>query len=53
MKKNIKSLNQFIDEQFGVKGTKKRDKFEEGYNDFILKKIKSKKQYYNNQLNKL
>ncbi len=36
MNKDTKSLDQFIDEQFGVKGTKKRDKFEEGYNDFKL-----------------
>jgi len=43
MNKNTKSLDQFIDEQFGVKGTKKRDKFEEEYNKFILQQGKIKK----------
>lgn len=33
---NIKSLDQFIDEEYGKKGTKKRDKFEEGFEDFKL-----------------
>lgn len=45
--KNLKSLDQFIDEQFGVKGTKKRDKFEQEYNDFkigfILQQARIKK----------
>lgn len=35
-KNNIKSLDQFIDEQYGKKGTKKRDKFEKGYEAFKL-----------------
>ena len=30
-KKNTKSLEQFIDEQYGKKGNTKRDKFEKGY----------------------
>jgi DNA-binding XRE family transcriptional regulator len=34
--KDIKSLDQFIDEQYGEKGTKKRDKFEEGFKEFKL-----------------
>lgn len=35
-KSNIKSLDQFVDEQYGKKGTKKRDKFEKGYEAFKL-----------------
>lgn len=35
-KNSIKSLDQFIDEQYGKKGTKKRDKFEKGYEAFKL-----------------
>ncbi len=30
-KSNIKTLDQFIDEEIGKKGTKKREKFEAGY----------------------
>lgn len=33
---NIKTLDQFIDEKYGKKGTKKRDKFEKGYETFKL-----------------
>ncbi|MFA6013038.1 MAG: helix-turn-helix transcriptional regulator [Desulfobacteraceae bacterium] len=33
---NLKSLDQFIDEQYGKKGTPKRDKFEKGYEAFKL-----------------
>jgi ribosome-binding protein aMBF1 (putative translation factor) len=33
---NLKTLDQFIDEQFGQKGTSKRDKFEKGYEAFEL-----------------
>jgi len=37
MKKiNIKTLDQFIDEEVGKKGTKKREKFEAGYEAFKL-----------------
>lgn len=36
MKKNLKSLDQFIDEEYGKTGTSKRDKFEEGYKNFKL-----------------
>ena len=38
MKKNpnIKSFDQHIDEQYGVKGTKSRDEFESGYEAFKL-----------------
>ena len=35
-KNNTKSLNQFIDEQYGKRGTAKRDKFEKGYAEFKL-----------------
>ena len=38
MKKNInlKSLDRFVDEQYGKKGTSKRNKFEKGYEAFKL-----------------
>lgn len=35
-KNNIVDLEEFIDNQFGVSGTKNRDKFEEGYEAFRL-----------------
>lgn len=35
-KKNTKSLDQFIDEQYGKKGASKRDKFDRGYESFKL-----------------
>lgn len=35
-KNNIKTLAQLIDEQYGKKGTPKRDKFERGYETFKL-----------------
>ena len=30
-KSNLKTLDQFVKEQYGKKGTPKRDKFEKGY----------------------
>ncbi len=35
-KKNLKTLDQFVDEQYGKKGTPKRDQFEKGYEEFKL-----------------
>ncbi|MCY7310012.1 MAG: helix-turn-helix transcriptional regulator [Bacteroidota bacterium] len=35
-KSNTKTLDQLIDEQYGKKGTPKRDKFEKGYKTFKL-----------------
>lgn len=35
-KSNIKTLDQFVDEQYGKKGTSKRNKFEKGNEDFKL-----------------
>jgi len=35
-KNNIKSLDQLIEEQFGKKGTRKRDNFDKGYETFKL-----------------
>lgn len=32
----IKSLDQFVDEQYGMKGTSKREAFEKGYETFKL-----------------
>jgi len=36
MKNNLKSMDQFVDEQYGKKGTTKRDKFEKGFETFRL-----------------
>jgi hypothetical protein len=33
-KENLASLSDFIDKEFGKRGTKKRDKFESGYEAF-------------------
>ena len=35
-KNNLKSLDQFVDEQYGGKGTTKRDKLEKGFEMFKL-----------------
>lgn len=35
-KKNLTSLSDFVDKEYGVKGTKKRDKFESEYEAFKL-----------------
>ena len=35
-KRNLKSLDQFVDEQYGRKGTPKRDKLEKDYKEFKL-----------------
>ncbi len=35
-KNNSKSLDQFVEEQYGKKGTAKRDKFEKGFKAFEL-----------------
>jgi HTH-type transcriptional regulator / antitoxin HipB len=35
-KNNLKTLDQFVDEQYGKKGTAKRDKFEKGFETFKL-----------------
>lgn len=35
-KKNLTSLDEFIDKRFGPRGTKKREKFEKGYEAFKL-----------------
>jgi ribosome-binding protein aMBF1 (putative translation factor) len=35
-KSNTKTLDQFVDEQYGKKGTAKRDQFEEGYEAFKI-----------------
>lgn len=33
---NLKSLDEFVDEQYGKRGTTKRDKFEKGFEEFKL-----------------
>lgn len=35
-KNNLKTLDQFVEEHYGKKGTAKRDKFEKGYEAFKL-----------------
>lgn len=35
-KNNIKTLAQIVDEQYGKKGTPKRDKFDKGFENFKL-----------------
>jgi hypothetical protein len=35
-KKNLTSLSEFIDKEVGIKGTKKRDKFDNEYEAFKL-----------------
>lgn len=35
-KSNIKTLDQFVDEQYGKKGSPKREKFEKGFEAFKL-----------------
>jgi len=35
-KNNLKSLDQFVDEQYGKKGSPAREKLEKGYNEFKL-----------------
>ena len=35
-KKNLTSLDEFVDAEFGVKGTAGRNKFEKGYQSFKL-----------------
>ena len=34
--KDLKSLDQFIEDQYGNRGTSKREKFEKGYEEFRL-----------------
>ena len=34
--KNLKPLHHFVDEQYGKRGTPKREKFEKGYEEFKL-----------------
>ncbi|OYZ47769.1 MAG: transcriptional regulator [Bacteroidetes bacterium 24-39-8] len=36
VKANIKSLSRLVEEQYGKKGSHKRDKFEKGYQSFKL-----------------
>jgi HTH-type transcriptional regulator / antitoxin HipB len=35
-KNNTKTLDQFVEEQYGKRGTKKREKFEKGYENFKI-----------------
>ncbi len=34
--KNLKPLDQFINEQYGIEGTEKRNAFDDGYTEFKL-----------------
>src|ERR1035437_6985768 len=38
-KSNTKTLSQFVDEQYGKRGTPKREKLEKGYEEFKLGKL--------------
>ncbi len=53
-KSNVKSLDQFVDERYGKKGTPRRDKFERGYEafkiGFLLQQAKLKKGLTQEQL---
>jgi len=35
-KNDLKTLDQFVEEQYGKKGTSKREKFEDGFESFKL-----------------
>ncbi len=35
-KSNLKTLDQFVDEHYGKKGTSERDRFEKGYESFKI-----------------
>ena len=35
-KNRLKALDQFVEEQYGTKGTSKRDSFEKGYEEFKI-----------------
>ncbi len=52
--RNLKPLDQFIDEQYGERGTKKREAFEQGYEEFkigfILQQARLKKGMTQEQL---
>ena len=52
--KNLKSLDQFIDEQYGNRGSVKRDQFEKDYEEFklgvLLQQAKSEKGLPQSQL---
>lgn len=43
-KTDLKTLDQFIEEQYGPKGTVNRDKFEKGYKSFEKEFLTRKKQ---------
>jgi hypothetical protein len=38
-KNNIKTLDQLIEEQYGKKGTRKRDNFDKGYETYKLEEL--------------
>lgn len=44
-KKQLKTLDELIDEQYGKKGTPKRDKFEMGYQKFKMEESELLKEY--------
>jgi HTH-type transcriptional regulator/antitoxin HipB len=55
--KNLKSLDQFVDEKYGKKGTKKREQFEAEYETFkigvLIQQARKKKGLTQEQLAKL
>jgi DNA-binding XRE family transcriptional regulator len=53
-KNNLVDLEEFIDKEYGKRGTKKRDKFEEGYETFklgvMLQELRKKRNMTQEQL---
>lgn len=45
--KNLTSLVDHLDKEYGKRGTKKREKFEEGFEDFKLGVMANKENEYN------
>ena len=43
MKNNLKTLEQFINEEYDLKGTTTRNKFEKGYESFKLEQLNQEK----------
>jgi hypothetical protein len=39
MKRHITTLQEFIDLEYGLKGTRKRERFEKGYKKFLMEEV--------------
>ena len=51
-KKNLKSLDQFVDEQYGKRGTEEREIFEQGFDRFKSDLPYSSSKAHDNNLKK-